>query len=64
MAAQPAADGAPEILEQTTDQAQVNGGGPPPPHRIRRTRMGGLWVAGRSATCTERAPLLLLSRSN
>jgi uncharacterized integral membrane protein len=45
MAAQPAADGAPDVPEQAAAHAQVNGSNPPPPHRIRRTRMGGLWVA-------------------
>ena len=36
--------GPPEQPELTAPQAQTTGGSPPP-HKIRRTRMGGVWVA-------------------
>jgi uncharacterized integral membrane protein len=41
MAAQPTAGDPPD---QPAAHARLNGGSPPP-HRIRRTRMGGVWVA-------------------
>jgi len=38
------ADGPRDQPEPTAPQART-GGGPPPPHKIRRTRIGGIWVA-------------------
>jgi uncharacterized integral membrane protein len=45
MTSQPAANSPPDRPQMTARQAQLDGTGTLPPHQVRRTRIGGLWVA-------------------